>query len=1060
MEGRLARSVRIVTGILCCLVILQSAAYSQSYRFRNYSSENGLPGEFIYTIVQDDKGYLWTGTGSGLTKFDGFIFYRIDYPDNVSGRYTTAGIKDSKGRLWFGCNDGTIFYTSADDRLVQVAASNTREITSILEGPGNFIYVIPQLESVLKIDPENPEAVTTFKIDPGIMMLSACFTGQGDLLIGTQQNISKCRISGDTFTIVDTLNRFNYFFVTAIEKTGDGETYAAGTNGNGVFRLDLSGEEASITRFNDDPAQEMLDIESIFEDRDRNLWLSTNGSGLFRISFDDTAQSVSNIQVFNKTNGLPGDNAKIVYQDLEDNYWIGLFGDGLSMLNSLSFSSYIPGDTPETNNIIYVGKYAGKYLLGTPEGYWLYDEISGEAGSFTALRQITGSHEISSYCIDDNDNLWIGTRGGGVYLRDTSGSLRLFYRNGNTSEDYVTDIDVDDRYIWLGSLNGVIILERNIRAARVVARYNNSNGLPHNMINQIYLTGNGTAALAMKSDRLYTVDPEKGVIPGKAVMYGTTMNEIVAVCESSDGHLWAATKGNGVFEFFSDSLRSYSRTDMLMSDYCYSIIADSLDRIWIGHQSGFSRYNRKTEVMRTFGNDFARGGLCNTHALYESPDGMIFIGTNQGFITYDPSHDFKTTTAPLNNINFISINDSVYPLRSSYTLPYRKRYNIVVNYVGIHLGDPEKVYYQTFLKNYEEDWAPLSTQREVRYTPAEGRYSFEMRSFFEDGMTLENPASFDLVIKKPFWRTWWFVLTSVLLTVSAFFLIIRQREKAQRKLQSYLEKELAARTSVVMKQKDKIEQQNTEITDSINYAKRIQSSILPDVSKLKDTFREAFVLFRPRDIVSGDFYWFDKVSDEKFILVCADSTGHGVPGAFMSMIGSTLLQDIVLRQHITRPSDILKMLDEQIFATLNQNIELGVSNDGMDMVVCEINTKKGHIRFASAMRPVIMVVDRETLYIKGNRYSVGGESVVEKYFDDQEYYLKKGDTIYLFSDGLPDQFGGADGKKMKIARLKKLIEDITELPMEDQKRKVLGFLDEWTGAYEQIDDILMIGVRF
>lgn len=179
----------------------------------------------------------------------------------------------------------------------------------------------------------------------------------------------------------------------------------------------------------------------------------------------------------------------------------------------------------------------------------------------------------------------------------------------------------------------------------------------------------------------------------------------------------------------------------------------------------------------------------------------------------------------------------------------------------------------------------------------------------------------------------------------------------------------------------------------------------------------------------------------------------------MSMIGSTLLQDIVSRQHITRPSQVLKMLDKQIFSTLNQNLELGVSNDGMDVVVCEINIKTRHIIFASAMRPVILVLDGEPLYIKGNRSSVGGESVIEKYFDDQEYYLNDGDTMYLFSDGLPDQFGGIDGKKMKIARLKKLIEDVTSLPMEGQKEVITKFYDEWKGEYDQVDDVLLIGVR-
>jgi serine phosphatase RsbU (regulator of sigma subunit) len=262
-----------------------------------------------------------------------------------------------------------------------------------------------------------------------------------------------------------------------------------------------------------------------------------------------------------------------------------------------------------------------------------------------------------------------------------------------------------------------------------------------------------------------------------------------------------------------------------------------------------------------------------------------------------------------------------------------------------------------------------------------------------------------------------------------------------------------------MKQKGEIELQNIEITDSINYAKRIQTSILPDFSKMTGIFADAFLLFRPRDIVSGDFYWFDKFDDDRYIIVCADSTGHGVPGAFMSMIGATLLQDIITRQRISKPSEILKMLDTQIFATLNQNVELGVSNDGMDMVVCEISVKTRHIKFASAMRPVILVLGGESYYIKGNRSSVGGESVIEKYFDDQEYYLNKGDTIYMFSDGLPDQFGGTDGKKMKIARLKKLIEDVASLAMSGQKEVIASFYEEWKGDYDQVDDILLIGVR-
>jgi serine phosphatase RsbU (regulator of sigma subunit) len=529
--------------------------------------------------------------------------------------------------------------------------------------------------------------------------------------------------------------------------------------------------------------------------------------------------------------------------------------------------------------------------------------------------------------------------------------------------------------------------------------------------------------------------------------------------EGNDGSLWAATYGNGIFKFYGDSLASFNRSDLLLSDYCYSILADKYNAIWIGHERGFSIYYRDSKIFKTFNTDFAKSGVCNPGGMYQSPDGNIFIGTTEGVIFYERSKDNKVIHAPINNISYVTINDIVYPYKPSFSLPYSKRYNIKVDYTGINFRDPEKVYYQTRLDNYEDDWTKPSQLREAVYNLSYGKYRFHLKSFNDEWQSDSAQVMFDIAIKKPLVKTWGFILSIITLIAGGFVFILKQREKEQKKVQEYLEKELDARTSVVLKQKGEIELQNIEMTDSINYAKRIQTSILPDFSRVKETFSDAFLFFRPRDIVSGDFYWFDKIDDDKFMMVCADSTGHGVPGAFMSMIGSTLLQDIVMRQHIYKPSEILTRLDKQIFSTLNQNVEIGISNDGMDVVICEINVKTRHIRFASAMRPVIIVMDNEPYYIKGNRSSVGGESVIEKYFDDQEYYLNAGDTIYMFSDGLPDQFGGTDGKKMKIARLKKLIEDVSNLNMSGQKEVITKFYDEWKGNFDQVDDVLLIGIK-
>jgi ligand-binding sensor domain-containing protein/serine phosphatase RsbU (regulator of sigma subunit) len=1046
---------RISTGITICLLLVSGILNGQTLRFKNFGTDSKIPDGFIYSLIQGNNGYLWIGTGNGLSKFDGIDFYNVEFPDSIQ-RYPTSEQKDVNGTLWFGCNDGSVFYLQ-NDVLKPISILNEKSISAIINGPDNFIYIIPQGAHIYKINPAKPDEISIYPLDKEFVVFSACFSPSGDLLLGTQNDIKVCSISDKAISIKNSIEGFNYSNVLAINKINDNDIYIIGTDGSGLYRLEITPGKNILSHFDNYKELGNLDIRSIFKDSENYYWISTNDYGILCFKLDGNGESIISENLIDKTSGLPGNNIKLVYQDNEGNYWIGLFGDGLSMLNSVAFSFFSPGTTSITKNIIYISKLATDYFLGTPAGFYLFDFTRNKVKSFSDILKKTGNTEVASYCVENEDNVWIGTKGSGLYLRTGSGNIQPYFRSGNSGEDYIQDVEVDNKHIWLGTLNGVVLIDRSTR--KIDTTYNIDNGLPHNSINHLCLTSSGKAAVATKTDRLYLIDPEAGIIAGKAVMLGTRMNEILSMTEGNDGSLWAATYGNGIFKFYSDSLASLNRTDLLLSDYCYSILADKYNAIWIGHERGFSIYYRDRGIFKTFNTDFANNGVCNPGGMYQSPDGNILIGTTEGVIFYDRSKDKKVNQAPINNVSYITINDIAYPYKSSFTLPYSKRYNIIVGYTGINLRDPEKVYYQTRLDNYDDEWTKPSPLREVKYPLSYGKYKFHLKSFNDEGLSDSAQVSFDIAIKKPLVKTWGFILSLSALIAGGFVLILKQREKEQKKVQEYLEKELDARTSVVLKQKGEIELQNIEITDSINYAKRIQTSILPDFSRVQETFSDAFLFFRPRDIVSGDFYWFDKIDDDRFMLVCADSTGHGVPGAFMSMIGSTLLQDIVTRQHVYKPSEILTRLDKQIFSTLNQNVELGVSNDGMDVVICEINAKTRHIRFASAMRPVIIVMDNEPYYIKGNRSSVGGESVIEKYFDDQEYYLNTGDTIYMFSDGLPDQFGGTDGKKMKIARLKKLIEDVSNLSMSGQKEVIAKFYDEWKGNHDQVDDVLLIGIR-
>ncbi|HLN55085.1 MAG TPA: two-component regulator propeller domain-containing protein [Bacteroidales bacterium] len=1044
------KTIKTASTFLMCFFLFSAVLYGQKFGFRNYTIEYGIPDGFVYTINQSADGFLWVGTGKGIARFDGFNFYKTVYPDSIQSRNPGVSFRDSRGTIWFGCNDGTVFYSQGTG-LKKLNLDNSRSISQIMQGPDSMVYIVPQGGAIFSLDISNKDTVRQFLIPEEHTLFCAAFDNEGRILAGTQGNILVLDNENDSLVLKNVIKGFEYSAVNSICNTGSG-SYLVGTADNGLFIL-KNGAESTPERLEGYPEFSSYDIRSILRDHGEKFWISTFGAGVIQFRLDKTG-NISSLHRYNTKTGLQSDYVRLTFLDSENNYWFGLFGEGLSMLVSYAFGFYTPGETDTENNIIYVKDSGNNYLLGTPAGYHLFDADNGISLSFTSLTSRIGNVAALSYFLDGDNRLWIGTSGKGLYVREPGGSIRLFYKTDDSGADEVRDVQVDQTHVWLATTNGLIVLDK--KSGKELRRFVTDQILPVNFINKILLSDGGVF-IGTENDKLAMVDRNLNLGVSGCEMTGSTKNRILALSKDKEGTIWTATYGNGVFACNGDSVRAKTRSNGLFSNFCYSILADSRNNIWIGHEKSFSVIDAQTGIVKSYGAEYAQGGICNPGGIFESSDGKIFIGTTSGVVIYNSREENTTNIPPYNNITSITINDKEYPYAPLISLPYGN-YRVTINFSGINFSDPERVYYSTWLENFDKDYSLMNTERKVTYRLGDGRYKFHLVSVDENGLS-NDPVSFTILIGRPIYKKWWFIALLVLAAAGSVALIIREREKSHRKLQAYLEDELEKRTSVIMKQKGEIELQNLEITDSINYAKRIQSSILPDIGKLRENFREAFILFHPRDIVSGDFYWFDKVDEDRFIVVCADSTGHGVPGAFMSMIGSTLLQDIVTRKKITRPSQVLSLLDKQIFSTLNQNVDLGVSNDGMDMVVCEFNLTTRHIRFASAMRPIILVISGESYYIKGNRSSVGGESVIDKYFDDQEYYLNEGDTIYFFSDGLPDQFGGVDGKKMKIARLKKLIDQIIKLPMSEQEQSVAAFYNEWKGNHEQVDDILMMGIR-
>lgn len=255
-----------------------------------------------------------------------------------------------------------------------------------------------------------------------------------------------------------------------------------------------------------------------------------------------------------------------------------------------------------------------------------------------------------------------------------------------------------------------------------------------------------------------------------------------------------------------------------------------------------------------------------------------------------------------------------------------------------------------------------------------------------------------------------------------------------------------------------LEAKSLEMEESIRYAGSLQRSILPNERIFQNVFDEAFVLFQPKDVVSGDFYWIYQHEDSVYFAV-GDCTGHGVPGALVNIAGNTILRQIIRLEGVSDPALIMRLLDNELVSLFNENLSEGNTRDGMDIVFCKFNLKTKKGSFCGAGRPLLLVRDGELIEFKKGLDAIGYCSSNAKIFETVQFDLQKGDQFYLFSDGYTDQFGGENVKKFNRERFKNLLISLNGMNFEKQKKELIFSYNNWKGKQEQIDDVCVIGVR-
>jgi serine phosphatase RsbU (regulator of sigma subunit) len=560
------------------------------------------------------------------------------------------------------------------------------------------------------------------------------------------------------------------------------------------------------------------------------------------------------------------------------------------------------------------------------------------------------------------------------------------------------------------------------------------------------------------------------------------------------------------------------------------------NQLWIVTQKGlnildYEKFLNKKEVaLEFFGKQegFINIEATNNHTLLCDTSGNIWIGTKYGITKSNPEIRIFNQKAPDVIITGLKMffKDTCWLKFSDSTdnwtgMPYNlilkhNENHLTFSFIGINTTIPEKVRYKYRLIGADKDWSPETDKTEVTYSSlSPGEYTFQVKSKNNDDVWNQSPVTFSFFIKPPFWQTRWFIILCTLIVLLGFYLFVTLRTRKLKKDKEILELKVKERTYEIEMQKEEIStqrddilvqkeeliqqkeeietqrdeiiaqrdrvteqmnliaEQNREIKDSIIYAKKIQSAILPGKEILHEHLKEHIILFKPRDIVSGDFYWFAEV-EKKLVIAAADCTGHGVPGAFMSMLGTAFLKEIVVNEYITHPGVILRKLRKEIVRSLQQQGEVGEQKDGMDIALICIDSNSLTCQFAGANNPLYVIRKQENkkleeniclseknydLYeFKGDKMPISIYLKMDK-FTTCEFQLEKDDQLYLFSDGFADQFGGNKGKKFKYKPFKQLLLEIAEKPMPEQKEILDQTFEEWKGIYNQTDDVMIIGIK-
>ncbi|HAA15572.1 MAG TPA: hypothetical protein DCE41_29245 [Cytophagales bacterium] len=985
------------------------------------SQQNGLPGNTVNCFLKDNIGTLWVGTDEGLVRFgeEERSIETLNQDLGLSHSTVESMVEDPEGSLWLGTYRGGI------NRVKDGKFSNFGKPEALPDDVINVTY--PDGDQIW-VGTDNGLAL--FK-DNTIVQISLGSTPEEnrvrDILRDTQNRLWICTHNG----------LVQYENGRVIQRISEAEGLANSSARNiledtqgrlwigtrtGLSRIELDG---TIRTYNKDNGITNEFIMSLYESEDGGIWVGTNGGGIYVIKDG----KISNIT---KADGLAADVIFRITADPDGFTWIGTTG-GLSVLYEDKIKS-IGIDQGLAGNSVF------QLLLDQMDAYWLNTDRGVIRIEQTELQRVARNE------LDRISNSKLFNDADGMRSREITGASNM----GISEEGKLwvpTQLGVtviDPQNIPLNTLPPPVRIE-SIRINQEIKEENSTSIKIPRGKNRIEIQYTALTYFAPKNVQFrYRLDgyddnwQEAGL--GRVATYtnlppGKYNFQVIAA------------NNDGIWNTQGASIKMSKSARFVQTPYFYLLLLIGVGVFgFIGYYVRLTTLNSRNQLLSEMVEERTYNIQQQSEAIRQQAEELETINSivqtiNQE-LEMDRVLDALLTEAmklfpQAERASFLTFNDQNHKYEFSATRGLN-----IEEFSQVRLTPQEA--FGTFGDDYQE--------------LEEGVYIVKSFRDVIGKLTLKNVrSSLVMTIKLgAFPEGFLFLFNTTNLRAFDKSDSARLKRFRDHALSAYSKAKVLQELEV---QKRELELYFQNMNDSVQYARRIQEALLPRKELRQTLFPESFIFYQPKDVVSGDFYWFSQRGSRK-IIAAVDCTGHGVPGAFMSVLGNSLLNQIVNEHNIIEPDKILDELNRLTRVTLQQTGGNNLAHDGMDAALCVIDKETNMLSFAGAKRPLFFFRDQQLHVIKGDKFSIGGwpdEKTIP--FTNHSLSLNSVQAFYLFSDGYYDQFQEESGRKFMISRFKNMIREVFPLPIAEQEALIEKRFREWKGGGEQVDDILVIGVK-